>query len=269
MILVPITTRATGHAQPVVELVGDGGVADPAVAGIVGRLDRRLPIGARVVAVVPAVGDRRVGAQVRVAREDLLGERIIGIAVQVVLQDPRVHLAAEPDEPLHRVDLLVRLRRLVLHGVVDVVDRGLGAPAVRHLRPAGDGQVGAGVRVVRVHPRFAGAAHRQPDVVALARARDGHVQVGHHARVPEVPHVVGVRGPWAHAEELAAGLTRVVARADDGVAFRVPRVDAPGRPVVELRAPALIRPVVLPAEVAVHEVELAVEPLPILVLVVR
>src|SRR5205823_8702888 len=86
---------------------------------------------------------------------------------------------------------------------------------------------------------------------------------------PEVPHVVRMRGPRPHAEELAARLARVVARAIDGLARAVPRVDAPGRPAVELGAPALVGAVVEPAEVAVHEVELAVEALAVLVLIVR
>src|SRR5439155_16899700 len=75
-------------------------------------------------------------------------------------------------------------------------------------------------------------------------------------------------GPRPHAEELPARLGGIVSP-DDGLARGVLRVDAPRGPAVELRAPALIRPVVQPAEVAVHEVELAVEPLPVLVLVVR
>src|SRR5207248_6683614 len=84
VILIPVTTGAAGRAQPAVELEGDRDVADPAVAGIVGRLGRGLPVGAGVVAVVPAVRDGRIGAQVRVTLHNLLGERIIGITIQVV-----------------------------------------------------------------------------------------------------------------------------------------------------------------------------------------
>ena len=78
-----------------------------------------------------------------------------------------------------------------------------------------------------------------------------------------------MRGPRPHAEELPARLGRVVATANDGVPLGVRGVDAPGGPAVEFRPPALVRAVVLAAEVPVHEVELAVESLPVLVLVVR
>src|SRR2546422_2398600 len=37
----PVTARAAGDAQPVVDLVCDGRVAQPAVARVVGRLDLR------------------------------------------------------------------------------------------------------------------------------------------------------------------------------------------------------------------------------------
>src|SRR5213078_2986366 len=92
---------------------------------------------------------------------------------------------------------------------------------------------------------------------------------GDQTGAPEVAHVVRVRGPRPHAEELPARLGRVVATTDDGVPLGVRRVDAPGGPAVELRPPALVRAVVLAAEVPVHEVELAVEALAVLVLVVR
>src|SRR5207244_11902609 len=69
-----------------------------------------------------------------------------------------------------------------------------------------------------------------------------------------------------HAEELMARLGGVVVT---GAGGRPRDHDAPGGSAVELRAPALVRPVILPAEVAVHEVELAVEPLAVAVLVVR
>src|SRR5207247_5128545 len=111
-------------------------------------------------------------------------------------------------------------------------------------------------------------AHRQPHVVALAPAGDGRVHVGDQTVVPEVAHVVGVRGPRPDSEELPARLGRVVS-ADDGFTRSVLRVDTPRGPAVELRAPALVRAVILPAEVAVHEVELAVEPLAVAVLIVR
>src|SRR2546422_11613925 len=178
----PVTARAAGDAQPVVDLVCDGRVAEPAVARVVGRLDLRLPVGIGVVAVVPAVLDGRVRAQV-VAPQNLLRERVAQVAVQVVLQQPRIHLPAVPYEALHRVDLFVGLRRLVLLAVVDVVDRRLRAPAVGDLRPTGDRQVRAAVRVARVHPALTGTAHRQPHVVALATASDGDVHVGDQTRV--------------------------------------------------------------------------------------
>src|SRR5207247_6183065 len=113
---------------------------------------------------------------------------------------------------------------------------------------------------------LAGTAHRQPHVVALATASDGHVHVGDQTVVPEVAHVVGVRGPRPDSEELPARLGRVVS-ADDGFTRSVLRVDTPRGPAVELRALALVRAVILPAEVAVHEVALAVEALAVLVLV--
>ena len=159
MVLVPVTAGATGGAQPVVEPVRDGNVAEPAVARVVGRLHLRFPEWIGVVAVVPAVLDGRVRAQV-VALKDLLREGVVQVAVEVLLQQLRVDLPTEPDEPLHRVDLLVRLGRLVLHRVVDVVDRCLRAPPVRDLRRAGDRHVRAGVVVARVHPALARTAHR-------------------------------------------------------------------------------------------------------------
>src|SRR5947207_11333544 len=107
MVLVPVTAGAAGDTQPVVEPVRDGNVAESAVARVVGRLHPRFPEWIRVVAVVPAVLDGRVLAEI-VARQDLLRERVAQIAVEVLLQQLRVHLAAEPDEALHRVDLLVR-----------------------------------------------------------------------------------------------------------------------------------------------------------------
>src|SRR5205823_14939504 len=72
---------------------------------------------------------------------------------------PRIDLAPEPDEALHRVDLFVRLRGLVTHAVVDVVDRCFGTPVIRHLRAAGERDVRAVVRVVRIHPALRSEEH--------------------------------------------------------------------------------------------------------------
>ena len=78
-----------------------------------------------------------------------------------------------------------------------------------------------------------------------------------------------MRGPRPNAEELVARLARVVAGTHDGIAQGISGVDAPRGPVIQLGAPALVRSVVDPAEVAVHEVELTVEALAVSVLVVR
>src|SRR5439155_23072406 len=84
-------------------------------------------------------------------------------------------------------------------------------------------------------------------------------------RVPEVPHVVWMGGPRPGAEELMTWLGGVVIARTEG---RPRDHDAPAGPAVELRAPTLVGAVVFPAEIAVHEVELAVEALTVLVLVV-
>src|SRR5262249_49618261 len=214
-----------------------------------------------VVAVVPAIRNRGIGAQVGIPRKDVLGQLGVRIPVEVALQQPGVYLPSEPDEALHGVHLFIRLRRLVLHAVVDVVDRRFRAPAVGDLRPAGQRHVRTVVRVAGIHAGLVHPAERQPYVVAgaAARHRDVHVDVG--AGPPEIPHVVGVRGPRPDAEELAAGLG-VVVGGPGGV------VHAAGGPAVKLGTPALVGLVVPAAGVAVDEVELAVEALPVLVLVV-
>ncbi len=126
LVLIPVTPRTSGHTDPVVHLVGDRCVAEPTVTRVVRLLDVRHPVRAGVIAVVPAVGKRRVGPQVgracRRALQDLLGQRISWIAIQGLLQQARIDLPAEPDETLHRIDFFVRLGRLILHAVPDVVD---------------------------------------------------------------------------------------------------------------------------------------------------
>ena len=243
---------------------------ETAVARVVRRLDVRHPVRIRVIAVVPAIGNRRVAPQQLVTHEDLQGERVGQVAVQVLLQQLGIDLPAEPDEALHRIDLFVRLRGLALHRVVDVVDRRFGAPVIRHLRATRQRDVRAVVRVVRVHAALIRAADRQPDVVALAAARHRDVRVDHQTRLPEITHVVRVRRPRAHAEELVARVRAVINRVPAHFDQRVGGdPDASTRPIIHHRPPALVRPVVLAAEVAVDEVEFAVEALPVLVLIIR
>ena len=259
--MIPVTPRAPRHAQPIVHLVRDGRVAEPAIAGVVGRLDIRHPVRAGVIAVVPAVRNGRIGAETRNARDDLLRERIVRVAEDVVLQNPRVHLPPEPNEALHRVDLFIRLRRLVLHAVVDVVDRRFGAPVIGDLRAAGECDVRPVVGVVRIHAAFIRAADGQADVAAIAAARHRDVRVDHETRVPKVAHVVRVRLPRTRAEELVAGMARVVGR-------RSGDEDTSGRATIELRPPTLIRVVIDTAAVTIDEVELTIESLAVAVLVV-
>ena len=199
----------------------------------------------------------------------MLGERIVRIAVQVVLHQLHIDLAAEPDEALHRIDLFIRLRRLVLHAVVDVVDRCLGAPVVRHLRPAGERNVRPVVRVVRVHAAFVRAANGQADVAAVAAACHRHVGVDHETGLPEVAHVVRVRHPRPCAEELIARMGIVIHGRLANYRYRVGlHPHASGRPTVELGPPALVGEVVRPTAVTIHEVELPAEALAVLILIV-
>ena len=79
-----------------------------------------------------------------------------------------------------------------------------------------------------------------------------------------------MRAPRTDTEELVAGMRRVIDRGhadlQQGVAGYA---DAAGRASIELRPPALVRPVVLTVEVAVDEIEFAVEALAVLVLILR
>src|SRR5256885_6370498 len=153
-------------------------------------------------------------------------------------------------------------------GVAGVAYRRRAGRAVELRGPAGSPRVGGVVRFPGSHAALANSADRQSDAVALAAPGDGHVHGGGHPVVPEVAYVVWVRSPRAHAEELTARLGGVVAARDDGIALCVRWVDTPGSPTVELRTPAFVRAVVLPAEIAVYEVELAIKPLTVLVLVI-
>src|SRR5207249_11860344 len=94
--------------------------------------------------------------------------------------------------------------------VADVVDRRLRAPVIGDLRPARQRDVGAVVRVVGVHAALIRAADRQAHVAAVAAARHRDVRVDDESRLPEVAHVVRVRLPRTHSEELVAWLRGVI-----------------------------------------------------------